>query len=79
MFIDVFVFLAIDTARKTGIRNLDHYFFAPFSEFKLLNLGLNQSFDELSIGGIPIVYNFASPLATKILCLNRDGVIGIKL
>ena len=41
-------------------------------------LGQNQSFDEFSKGGTPIVYNFASPLVTKILC-PTDGVNGIEL
>ena len=34
-------------------------------------LGPIQSFKEFSIDDIPIVYNFASPLVTKVLCLER--------
>ena len=45
---------------------------------KTVVLGQNQSFGKLSIGGIPIVYNFTSPLVTKILFLT-EGVNGIKL
>ena len=37
----------------------------------------NQSFDEFPIGGVPIVYHFASPLVKKILC-PIDGENGIK-
>ena len=39
---------------------------------KAVALGENQSFDVMSIGGIPLVYNFFSPLVTKMF--NRYGV-----
>ena len=38
-------------------------------QHKTVLLGQNESFDEFTIGGIPIVYSFASPLVTKILCM----------
>ena len=40
---------------------------------KTLVIGQNQSFDEFSKGGTLIVYSFASPLVTNILC-STDGV-----
>ena len=43
-----------------------------------LGIKQNQSFNEFSIGGTPIFYNFARPLVTKILC-PTDVVNGIKL
>ena len=38
----------------------------------------NQSFNEFPIGGVSIVYHFASPLVTTQLC-PIDGLNGIKL
>ena len=32
------------------------------------SIGQNRSFNELSIGGISIVFHFATPLATKMFC-----------
>ena len=45
---------------KIQWRHLASNFFVGFA------LGQNQSFNERSIGGIPFVYNFESPLVTKI-------------
>ena len=45
---------------------------------KTLVIGQNQSFDEFSKGGTLIVYSFASPLVTNILC-STDGVKQVAL
>ena len=42
-----------------------------------LGIKQNQSFNEFSIGGTPIVYHFVSPLVTKVL-RPTDGENGIK-